>query len=208
MSYYEYLSHSSSDHSPVCIHLQEKPDKGFSPLKFFNFWQNIIGFHNTLKESWEVQVHGNPTYQLVAKLKYLKAALKDWRKQTFDNPSCKVEHIRDEHNKAHKELSTNPSNVQLQQEELSLQDELRTWLPHEEDQWKKKSKESWMRLGDKNTKFFYSVVKTKQARNNIYHLLSEEGKKVVNWNQIKVLAPAFYEALFNQHSGMFSQKLW
>jgi len=57
-----------------------------------------------------------------------------------------------------------------------------------------------MHLGDKNTKFFYSVVKTKQARNKISHLITEDGKEVAYWNQIKVLAPAFYEALFNQHS--------
>lgn len=93
-----------------------------------------------------------------------------------------------------------PLNAQLQQEELSLQAELGSWLANEENQWQQKSRASWLQLDDKNTKFFYSAVKAKQARNQITHLINEEGETISNLSTIKELAPAFYEKLFNQDS--------
>ena len=51
---------------------------------------------------------------------------------------------------------------------------------------------------DKNTKFFYSVVKTKQARNQISHLINDKGEMVTNMIEIKTEAPAFFERRFNQ----------
>jgi len=57
-----------------------------------------------------------------------------------------------------------------------------------------------MLLGDRNTKFFYSAVKSRQAKNHIAHLISEEGVAVSDMNVIKGLAPAYYENLFNQSS--------
>ena len=97
----------------------------------------------------------------------------------------------------HEELDKDPGNVQFQIEELALQDDLGKWLANEEDQWRQKIRESWMQLGDKNTKFFYSVVKAKNARNHISELISEEGI-ATDLNSIKLVAPLYYEKLFNE----------
>ena len=48
MSYYEYMSHASSDHSPMCIFLTDKLNFGYKPFKFFNFLQHNPGFQETL----------------------------------------------------------------------------------------------------------------------------------------------------------------
>ena len=74
----------------------------------------------------------------------------------------------------HNELGTDRQNTQLQREELDLQEELGIWLANEENQWRQKSREPWMHLGDRNTKFFYSVVKARQNRYTIYHLIYED----------------------------------
>ena len=79
-----------------------------------------------------------------------------------------------------------------------MQDDPGKWLANEEDQWRQKSRESWMQLGDKNTKFFYTVVKAKNARNHISKLISEEGIATTDLNSIKLVAPLYYEKLFNQ----------
>jgi len=39
-----------------------------------------------------------------------------------------------------------------------------------------------MHLGDKNTKIFYSVVKAKQIRTHINHLITDEGEAVTETN--------------------------
>ena len=68
---------------------------------------------------------------------------------------------------------------------------------------RQKSKESWLKHGDKSTKFFHSVVKAKYARNHISHLITESGVFVSNPATLKKVAPAFYQKLFN-HNGYWN----
>lgn len=73
----------------------------------------------------------------------------------------------------------------------------------EEDRLRLKSRECWMLLGDKNTKFFHSVVKTKHARDHISNLISESGTQVSATETLKAMALDFYNKLFN-HSGYWN----
>ena len=57
-----------------------------------------------------------------------------------------------------------------------------------------------MHQGDRNTKFFYSVVIAKQSRNHISHLINDKGEAATDIGSIKAEAPAFFESLLNQSS--------
>ena len=50
-----------------------------------------------------------------------------------------------------------------------------------------------MHLGDINSKFFYSVVKAKTARNHISQLSHEVASRLSDFEAIKSMAPSFYE---------------
>ena len=63
-----------------------------------------------------------------------------------------------------------------------------------------KSRESWLHLGDKNTKFFNSVVKTENAKNHISSLISDIDNPVCDIATLKSTARDFHKQLFN-HSG-------
>jgi len=161
---------------------------------------------------------GSPLYQVVCKLKKLKFAIKEWnknsldspgaKKNSLDSPGAKIQEIRKKLEKLHNDMGSDPLNFLFQQEELKLQADLAVWLAYEEKQMKQKSRESWLQLGDRNTKFFYSVVKTKQAKNHIKHLINEKGEPVTDIFGIRVEPPDFFEKLFNQKSiGMSSLRL-
>ena len=64
------------------------------------------------------------------KLKHLKYALKQWRKQTFDTPRIRIQQLKDKLISVHNKLDSDPLNSQFQSEELNLQAELGTWLAH------------------------------------------------------------------------------
>ena len=55
-----------------------------------------------------------------------------------------------------------------------------------------------MQLGDKNTQFFHSAAKARTAKNQIRHLITEDGVAISDTDTVKTMAPAYYEALFNQ----------
>jgi len=54
MSYYVYMAHASSDHSPMSILLNDKINNGYKPFKFFNYWQERPGFQDVLLSIWSV----------------------------------------------------------------------------------------------------------------------------------------------------------
>lgn len=45
--------------------------------------------------------------------------------------------------------------------------ELCTMFRDEEIFWKQKSRNTWLRVGDQNTKFFHATTKQQRARNRI-----------------------------------------
>ena len=73
-------------------------------------------------------------FQLARKLKNLKSAIKEWRKNSFDSPEVKHIKLRNKLKIIHDKLGTDPCNVLYQKEELLLQDEIGKWVGHQEDQ--------------------------------------------------------------------------
>ena len=135
------------------------------------------------------------------KLKALKVALKQWRRSSFDNPYAKIKDIR---GKLPFTRNLVLILLMLSYKEMSLL-----------------CKTNWgngkiMKRANENKKtgnhgccwviktlfiyFFNSAVKSRQARNHITHLITEEGEAVFNTSSIEELAPAYYEKLFNQSS--------
>jgi len=59
-------------------------------------------------------------------------------------------------------------------EEKTLKKELDKWMRLEEEQLRQKSRETWLKLGDRNTKFFYSAIKVRQHRNQIKQIINKK----------------------------------
>jgi len=155
-------------------------------------------FQQVLIQTWKTGFNGSPLFNLTKKLFALKLALKQWRKATFQDPKANIKAIREKLAEVHHQLSSDPSNIRLQKEEISLQEQLGDWLAREESQWRQKSREDWLHLGDKNTRFFYSAARVRQFKNHIAQLICPTGESVSNTASLKAMAPAFYKKLFNQ----------
>jgi len=64
----------------------------------------------------------------------------------------------------------------------------------------KKNRESSLQLGDRNTSFFYSALKKRQATNHTTQRIKEDGEAASNIASIKSFAPTYYADLFSQSS--------
>jgi len=73
-------------------------------------------------------------------------------------------------------------NIHLHKREIELQGLLGFWLSkeEEEEEVRQKSRESWLRLGDRNTKFFYNACKVRIHKNQLNHLFTNDGRGVAN----------------------------
>ena len=80
-----------SDHCPILLD-DRGVRKGLSPFKFENMWLKEDHFKDLLKSWWMgFQFKGPINFTLSKKLKALKANLKTWNKEVFENISTRKE---------------------------------------------------------------------------------------------------------------------
>ena len=90
--------------------------------------------------------------------------------------------------------NANPSNFNGKTE-ASLQVELWEWLLRSEVLWRQKSRELWLKEGDKSTKFFHLPTIIRRQQNNIDAIRSEKG----DWITDKGLIRQHFLDYFRHH---------
>lgn len=70
-------------------------------------------------------------------------------------------------------------------------------LKEEEILWFQKSRERWITLGDRNTKFFHTSTLIRRNRNKIKCLMDEDGSWVADANRLKDMAVNYFLNLFH-----------
>jgi hypothetical protein len=128
---------------------------------------------------------------MASKLKALKVDLKQWNAQEFGNVAYQQQCIlRSLH-----VLETLAESRSLSEEEkeekakLILDWEKNTLL--EEISWRQKSRATWFKEGDKNSKFFHSVANSHRQNNTIRQLYID-GELSSNQEAIKAQISKFY----------------
>jgi len=134
---------------------------------------NCPDFTDVVSQGWNITVHGSPIFRVVQKLKGTKMALKTLASSSFHSPSAQVSRTKRQLETVQKVMSTDIRNTELQKQEVQLQANLAHWLDLEEDQLMQKCKDKWLKVGDRNSSFFYSSIKTRIARNNSHQLTDD-----------------------------------
>ena len=70
------------------------------------------------------------------------------------------------------------------------------WLLMEESFWKQKARVRWLDQGDKNTKFFHSIVKQRRAQSRIHRIKIGEGNWITSNEDIGREAVRYFSELF------------
>ena len=69
--------------------------------------------------------------------------------------------------------------------------------------WRQKSRELWLKLGDRNTKFFHLSTIIRRKRNNIDAIRDEQGAWITETESIRSLFLNSFKNLFNQEEANF-----
>lgn len=74
------------------------------------------------------------------------------------------------------QLAMQMTDVGLQEKEKQEIENLQYWMSIQESIYKQKERVEWIKLGDSNSKYFYSVMKHRQCRNRIDSIFTEAGE--------------------------------
>ena len=156
-----------SDHCPMLLD-NDGIKTGSSPFRFENMWLKVEGFKDLLRGWWQsLQFSGSFSFVLASKLKALKGILKVWNKEVFGRVELKKKRglsrisFWDEVEKD-KELSLAEA-----EERQKARENYKEWVDLEEVSWRQKSREIWLKEGDRNTGFFHRMANSHRRRNSI-----------------------------------------
>ncbi|KAK2985871.1 hypothetical protein RJ640_009941 [Escallonia rubra] len=186
-----------SDHSPIILDVNSLR-KARTYFKFENMWLENEGFIDLVKNCWSsCNFEGWPSFILAKKLKILKKQLREWSKVEFGNMNSRKSQIMteiDTLNNKEEELLLSDEDSQRR---LSLQLEFHQITKMEEISWRQKSRETWLKLGDENSRYFHMMASMKRRRNFI-SAIYVDNSRVDDLDTIKSKAVQFYQNLLTE----------
>ncbi|KAE8691842.1 Bifunctional dTDP-4-dehydrorhamnose 3,5-epimerase/dTDP-4-dehydrorhamnose reductase [Hibiscus syriacus] len=194
-SNHEHMAPGSSDHCLALVNLNKeiqfnKP----KPFKIFNCWTLHHIFLNIFSQYWYPPCQGNPMKKLFLKLKRLKSNLKQLNKESFSDISARV---REKQEEIEKQKLLSLRGLEPIEKELRLQRELKTLEDAEAMFLKKKAKTYWLKEWDKNSKFFYYVIATKNKKDTIRALIDHQGRRLDTFKDMSTEIIKFFKNLLD-----------
>nr|XP_009594786.1 uncharacterized protein LOC104091210 [Nicotiana tomentosiformis] len=167
-----FLPEGISDHCPV-----NERHRGRKPFKFCNVWTQHPQYLEQVERGWNIEIDGCKMLRAVRKLKLLKKTLRVLNKNFFKNIEDEVKEDREALLQVQKQLQLIPTDPNVQQEEHQKYQKSRHSSYLAEVYLQQKSKATWIKLGDDNIRYFYSVIKHKRLQQAITQLKDDRD----NW---------------------------
>ena len=81
------LCSAVSDHKPICLFFPPAKNLGPLPFRFNRIWLETEGVKDIISNAWRCFIPGSLAFSWEQKLKRVKAALKSWAKNHYQEPS-------------------------------------------------------------------------------------------------------------------------
>ncbi|XP_057845074.2 uncharacterized protein LOC131054554 [Cryptomeria japonica] len=141
-------------------------------------WMKHEGLRGPVSLWWS-QPHswsGSKDFIFFKKLQYIKENMKRWNRKVFKNIFIERDRVELNLENLHSRIIGNGMSEMKFEEEKMLKKEYAEILAKEETYWRQKSRELWLKEGDRNTIFFHNLVKVRRSLNNFFSITSQDGK--------------------------------
>lgn len=191
-----------SDHWPISLSWQGLGNQVGKPFRFEHCWFEDPNFKSKVKDLWSESTSqkGNCMYRFQQRLKSLKNKLKIWNKEEFGNIFEDKSRLESQLQKVAEEVFKTGYTDQLMREETILQEQLQAREKQEEIYWKQKSRNRWLKEGERNTKFFHRSTIQRRIHNHIQQLKMPSGERTDTREEIETLLVDHFSDLLSESS--------
>ncbi|XP_042511749.1 uncharacterized protein LOC122086898 [Macadamia integrifolia] len=183
-----------SDHLDLVVDTEGGAFRDRRPFIFESIWFNHPECKSVAISTWGNVVSGNPSDVISQKLELCQSAYTTWNKVVFGNVQSKIKKYLHEL----EQLQLLPSS-DLIHDQIVVTTLLDLELANEEELWHQKSRQLWLKGGDKNTSFFHASTIQRRQMNRILKSKRPSGSWTESENEI-------YQEFLNHFNDAFSSE--
>ena len=157
-----HLNKTSSDHVPIPRNWTGRiPIRGKKQFRYEESWHLMEGCAEAVKKGWKHYVEGSPMFRVTEKIKLTRMKLNQWVCSNVRSGPREILELEDKLTC----LLGQPFTDDSIEKKNELIGKLNRLLEQDEQFWRQRSKENWIKLGDRNTKYFHHKANRRQQRN-------------------------------------------
>jgi hypothetical protein len=129
-----------------------------------------------LKEVWQdgaFMEELDIQHRIVWKLKILKSRIKAWARHNQREKLRKLELLEEDISRGYLGMLRDGLDTTLESHLKLLEAECNELLKFEEEYWRQKSHATWLKCGDRNTKFFHKFASARRNQKHIWEIGDE-----------------------------------
>lgn len=182
------LEGASSDHSPIFLVPQQIVKTGSSyRFRFENAWLTDPMCEQLVKDGWEGDMRANIKY----KVKACSERLAIWGKEITGNFSGRIKACKNE-----MKFYRSGRDENSQEKYKEARKQMAQIMNQREIFWRQRSKQLWLKAGDKNSRYFHTSASHRKRNNLIHKLKNAEGHWVEWENGLSELISEYFTRLF------------
>ncbi|CAN0919243.1 Transposon TX1 uncharacterized 149 kDa protein [Linum grandiflorum] len=179
-----------SDHSPLLLmtnphHTIKKKWR----FRFENAWRREAEMREVVEEAWR----GEPSDIFFRKLHACMHVLEDWGRGFARRFRAAISEKRRELEDRREDVGEEAA---IREERCPM--ELLGLLQQEEDYWRQRAKQFWLKDGDRNTRFFHATANERRRWTMIKRLEDEEGRSVEDRVEMEGVVRRYFEDIFRR----------
>ncbi|KAF7131590.1 hypothetical protein RHSIM_Rhsim09G0083100 [Rhododendron simsii] len=184
------------DHNPLLINTNFSLNKVRRPFRFESLWTTEEECHHIIVKAWDQVGAGSKMFRLCKKLRGCKDDLKVRQRNNFEDLRFQIATLWDQLAGIQKE-NENRFNADNYVKEKVMITKLEDLWQKEAMFWHQRSRVNWLRMGDKNARFFHLSTIHRRQKNQVAKLKDENGIWQVDKECIVGVIKGHFEKLYS-----------
>jgi hypothetical protein len=198
----EHIATEETDHIALLIKiagvdvLRAPKPRGFV---FEEMWTKHDSYNDMMLAAWqENKQYAKDLAGLWSRLKGVSSYMKRWSYETFGSVHRQIKKLRAALGEAKIYALGSGSMLEVQ----NIESELHKMYDREEVMYRQRSRQDWLKAGDRNTKYFQNRASHRKRKNTIRFLNREYGSRCSTDDEMRDWARSFYSKPFCSEGAM------
>ncbi|KAF7824023.1 reverse transcriptase [Senna tora] len=186
----------TSDYSPFVVLFHENVPHRPRPSRFEAMWLLDDSCKKVFSDAWNINELGSLAYLFVSKCRNVMITLKKWNREVFGHVQSKISALQQQIIALQQQVGEYVQDVTVSATEASLRNELEDLLDKEELLWAQKSHQMCLVQGDRNTKYFLTLVKKRRVNNRILRIKLDSGEWSQSYSEMESAVVDYFSNVF------------